>query len=162
MCNKKGFTLIELLTVAIIISILTAIAVPQYRSTIQRAEATEALINLRNVFESAMRYKSQNSTTPQQVSQLDISFFDSLDQSGKVAYIGNFRYSFESSYIDACRLNPDNTYNTYCFRIYYNHDTYGRGALRCNYSTEKYSQICSSFCNTNRDSNPCWVDVVSD
>lgn len=162
MLSKKGFTLIELLTVVMIIAILTAIAVPQYRASVQRAQATEALINLRTVYESAVRYKAQNGETPTKAAELDISFFDSLDKSAGLAYIGSFAYTFSADKISACWLAPDNTYNTYCFNIHYNHNSYGKGALSCQYNADstKYSKVCSAFCTTNRNSNPCWIDVV--
>ena len=43
MKNKKGFTLVEILTVVIIIGILSALALPQYRRVVERARATEAM-----------------------------------------------------------------------------------------------------------------------
>ncbi len=55
MKNKKGFTLVEMLAVVIIIGILTAIALPQYRRAIQKAKATEALVMLRTINDSAER-----------------------------------------------------------------------------------------------------------
>ena len=39
MKNQKGFTLIELIMVTIILGILTAVAIPRYTSTVDKAEA---------------------------------------------------------------------------------------------------------------------------
>ncbi len=52
---KKGFTLLELLIVVLVISVLTAVALPQYRRAIQRAHLAEAQTMLRTLYESSER-----------------------------------------------------------------------------------------------------------
>lgn len=61
---KKAFTLIELLVVVLIIGILSAIALPKYLITVERARATEALIMLKALKEARMVYVMANPDIP--------------------------------------------------------------------------------------------------
>ncbi len=145
--NKLGFTLIELLAVVLIIGIMTSIALPQYRRSVSRAEAMEAMVNLRTIFDSAKRYKSANSEVPKKLNGLDISFFDATSDSNSTFNIGRFSYTFEENYISACRLgNPTD----YCFYFYYMFPTetgLERDVLTCKTETtdSKYSWLCEAI-----------------
>ncbi len=51
----RGFTLIELLAVVLIVGILTAVAVPQYKKSLERSRLTEATQMLPAIFDSRTR-----------------------------------------------------------------------------------------------------------
>ncbi|WP_424245062.1 prepilin-type N-terminal cleavage/methylation domain-containing protein [Elusimicrobium posterum] len=78
MLSKKGFTLIELMVVVLIIAVLAGIAVPQYTSSIEKARATEAIVNAKAIQDSFNRYYAQrerypSGTTEERLKALDIN-----------------------------------------------------------------------------------------
>lgn len=52
----KGFTLIELLVVVLIIGVLTSIALPQYELVVEKARASEAMINAKAIVDACQRH----------------------------------------------------------------------------------------------------------
>ena len=145
--NKKfyrsGFTLIELLAVVLMIGILTSVALPQYRRSVQRAEALEAMTNLRSTFDAARRYRAQTDEFPTSLKGLDVTFFDVAERSDGFE-LGKFRYLFTKQYIEATPITGG-----YSLFMYYDYSPYGKDVLLCGgTSTGKYADMCDRLGGT--------------
>ena len=148
MNKKNGFTLIELLTVVLILSILTAVALPQYRKSIQRAEAADALINLKTMFDAAKRYYSYHSSWPTTLTGLDVEFLDATS----TGEVGEFKYSLGSGtngkYASACRLRDNAATDTFCLYAYYSLGG-TRDVYTCKSNNSRYNDLCESMGKSN-------------
>ncbi len=89
---KKGFTLIELLVVVLVIGILSAVALPQYQTAVERARATEALTQMSAIRSAAERFHSQRESWPTNFNQLDVD----IPTSPVVANVNNCTSGFGS------------------------------------------------------------------
>ena len=153
MNKKRGFTLIELLSVVLILGILTAIALPQYQKAIQRADAANALVTLKTVFDSAKRYYASSSQWPVQLKQLDIELLDAAKESSSFRE-GEFQYTFTSSNrsVSACRIVSGEG-QSYCLTAYYRDpSTQRRDAYKCRPTAQKFVSLCASLCTNTGDS----------
>ena len=78
---NKAFTLIELLVVVLIIGILSAIALPQYKKAVERAKMAEAVINLRAIANANRVYYMTNGVYagPNDIDKLDVQVTGEVD-----------------------------------------------------------------------------------
>ncbi len=72
----RAFTLIELLVVVLIIGILAAIALPQYRVAVLKARATEGIVQLDALMKAEIIYKLANGDYSDDMDALDITAFN--------------------------------------------------------------------------------------
>ena len=152
--HKLGFTLIEILSVVLIVAMLTAVALPQYRKSIRRAEAMEALVNVRTIFDSAKRYKVANSEAPLRLRGLDVEFFDASNMDNSEFTIGKFTYKFDNTGVQACRINDGG----YCLHFYYKYENgtmKDRDVLVCEVvdSNAIGEWLCNSLSNKKQNSD---------
>src|SRR2546429_1309810 len=54
--KANGFTLIEMMTVVAIIGLLASVALPAFVKYMRRAKTTEALMNIRKLYDSSIAY----------------------------------------------------------------------------------------------------------
>ncbi|OUO56847.1 hypothetical protein B5F75_03100 [Candidatus Avelusimicrobium gallicola] len=122
--NKQGFTLIEILVVVLIIGILSAIALPQYESAVEKSRMSEALINLKAITDASQRYFQANPNEgiidhKNKIADVDLRG-GTWDNSGKVYTTDLFRYELGTASLGrTVAYRSDNLANAKNSYIYY-------------------------------------------
>lgn len=110
---KKGFTLIELLAAVLIMGILTAVALPQYRRSLERTRVAEALQMLPSIYDARERLVTENDWNWNAISTYRRVSFKKLDMEIKGEQQGtsgtnwktdNFTYDLVSSCIGSDKV----------------------------------------------------------
>ncbi len=134
---SKGFTLIELMVVVIIIGILSAVALPQYKKAVMKARAVEAMTLLKAITDAQERYALMYRKYTNNLKDLDIRVTEK-------------NYSFHCEWTRTCFATPKNgqgpTFEFHMQRaLAENAGSNLLGKHWCLASTAENKAICQSF-----------------
>ena len=104
MKNKNGFTLLELLVVVLIIGILSAIALPQYRKAVEKSKVSQALITLKYMKDRGQEFMLAHSMTAEMTSSEWAPHYP----------LTNAKLGIELSDAWECEIEPNDSYNEVC------------------------------------------------
>lgn len=158
--RNKGFTLLEMLVVVLIIGILAAVALPQYQISVEKAKATEALIDMRTIVEAIERNSLINGLHNPQVTH-DSANWD-IELSGgnwyeyyvpRGKYIKeNFTYLIQEETVVVFALrcngkcqNTEDPWGDMLYGLEFYLPSYGESAITCFADNAKGQRICKAL-----------------
>ena len=144
--NRQAFTLIELLVVVLIIGILSAIALPQYRIAVaktQYATVKHLAIAIKNAQEV---YYMANNSYATKLDDLDVNLPASNDERNtneKIYYTNGTCFITEAQSI----CNAKTTIGTLGYQIYYDHSIWP-GLRLCVSFDKSLTSVSSRVCKS--------------
>lgn len=135
---NKGFTLLELLIVILIIGILAAIALPQYKKSVLKSRLTSMLPYVRAVKDAQERHYLINNSYSNNIAELDVNLTCPSDWTCNISNNGTEVYRKSNTYLSIiARYDFSSGLIThgkiYCWASY----SYG--------SKQLYRDVCKSF-----------------
>ena len=156
LCDERqgGFTLIELLVVVLIIGILSAIALPQYRTAVIRARYVQLLVAADAIADAEERYYLANGEYTSARENLDVQMPTSA----------NYTLSIDVRADGHAAINAIPSDGKLSYVRYFNRSTMERGRRQCRvFRNENYlHQICKGLTGNNRpyDSTGAYTSYV--
>ena len=151
--KNRAFTLIELLVVVLIIGILAAIALPQYRFAVEKARAAEAVTNVQAWYNAVQRYYLANGSYPtsrsSSLEDIDITlpeseyFHKTYFSSSGTVYV-----AYKSSDYMISRVLKGASYQINLGLMCH--------TLAKNVQDDFVAKICKSLCGTSTLTNAIW------
>lgn len=92
--GRRGFTLIEIITAVAVLALVASIALPNYKSSVFRAQRVEAVVNLESMNIAQASYMGSNDVYASDFSVLD---FDSEGQQTSARVFSGRRYTYTLS-----------------------------------------------------------------
>ena len=146
--KNQAFTLIELLVVILIIGVLAAIALPQYKLSLLKSEYSKLKVYVETMYDSVQRYYLVNGIWPKKLTDLDIELPGQLYGDDKHIRVSSpagtdcWLWNIGSSGYVACDFPKFNS------RIRYEHNFLGSSAnnRNCYAGTSTTDTIAAKFC----------------
>ncbi len=127
--NNNAFTLIELLVVVLIIGILAAVALPQYKLAVGKARLTQLVTLANSVVQAQERYYLANGKYADSFEELDIDISGSLYGNGRILRnsagwsleirldTGNATYASDTRLPDILLIFPNQQGKRACYAV---------------------------------------------
>ncbi len=138
----NAFTLIELLVVVLIIGILSAIALPQYRKAVMKSRFTQLKILVQSVVKAQELIYLENGSYTEELNALSISFptpNSIMSENGDTT----LTYDWGNCHFDTTQMSCKNDSIGMYYHAYYQHD----------YHTPKWE--CSALISNQAATNLC-------
>ena len=134
---NKGFTLIELLVVVLIIGILAAIALPQYRKAVAKAELSQIIMITKSLKQAQIRYYLIHNQYSRNLDNLDIEIDSNV----------------------TCTTGPTNEYNyIYCYNKNFALWSYTNLHTECGARTTNENSPLGYACKSLFNVTKCYVE----